>query len=312
MSYIQTQPNMIIALSAALVILSAATLGYWLMRWVRPTPNLFKIAFHIRFWWVVMIFFTLAAVYSRNILLVFISFLSFLALKEFLSITPTRRADRRVLFWAYLSVPIQLVLVWNAWFTAFILFIPIYVFLGLPMLMVLVGETTGFLRACSLLIWGIMTNVFSLGHLAYLVVLPEAVNPVAGGLGYFLFLVILTQLNHMTQYIFGKLFDYPHLRLKVSTTRNWASLIGSIGSTALLAWLVAPILTPFSTLEAIVSGVLIAGGGFIGYTTMSAVKGDLRLRDRGSMLPGHGGVLNRIDLLIYNAPLFFYFVTYTQ
>lgn len=308
------QSNLVIVMSAVIVILSLATLGYWLLRMVSvpmgevSSQSLSKVASHIRFLWTMSAFFVLALLYSPNILILYIAFLTFLALKEFISITPTRRADRRVLFWAYLAIPCQFYFISQAWYAVFMVFLPVYIFAFIPMLMVLIGETQGFLKAFSVLSWGMMTTLFSLGHLAYLVVLPSEKNPVAGGLGFFLFLVILTQLNHITQYIFGKLFDYPQLRLKVSTTRNWASLLGSVGATALIAWLVAPLLTPLTNIEAIIAGLLIALGGFIGYIVMSAIKRDLRLIDRGSMTPGHGGVLNRIDMLMYNAPMFFYLV----
>jgi phosphatidate cytidylyltransferase len=254
--------------------------------------------------------FLLGALFSRNYLLFSIAFISFLALKEFLSITPTRRADRRVLFFAYLAIPIQFYFIWNKLYDAFILFIPIYLFFFLALLMVVIGETRGFLKAYSSLNLGLMLTVFSPGHLAYLLVLPSEGNPVGGGLGLFLFLVILTQLSDVAQFLFGRLFNQPKLRLKVSLTRTWASLIGSIASTALLAWLAAPLLTPLTEAQAIATGAVIAFGSFIGYLTMSVIKSDLHLKDRGVMTPGQGGVLNRIDSLIYTAPLFFHIVVY--
>ena len=304
------QPDLVLALSAVIAILGLATAGYLLLKWLTPTRNLPKIGSRIQFLWIMTGLYLLAVVYSRTILLLFIWFVSFLALKEFLSITPTRRADRRVLFWAYLAIPVQYILIWLEWFEAFVGFVPLYVFLFLPTMMVMVGETHGFLRANSTLTWGILATVFSLGHLAFLLVLPATENAPVGGVGLFLFLIILTQLNDVAQFLFGRLFDFPKLRLKVSTTRNWASLIGSLGSSALLAWLTAPMLTPLTSPQAVVVGLIIAFGGFAGYITLSAVKADLHLKDRGTMTPGHGGALNRIDSLIFTAPTFFYIVYY--
>jgi phosphatidate cytidylyltransferase len=120
----------------------------------------------------------------------------------------------------------------------------------------------------------------------------------------------LTQLNDVVQFVFGKIFTYREISLKVSTTRTWASLIGGMLVTALLAWLVGPLLTPLSDNEAIVTGLLIALSGFVGYITLAALKSDLRFKDRGTMTPGRGGVLNRIDSLIYAAPLFFHLIAY--
>lgn len=303
-------PNLILVTAAVTLILILATGGYWLLRWRRPTPNLPKIGYRLRFSWLLLGIFGLAILFNPGYLLFSIAFISFLALKEFLSITPTRRADRRVLFFAYLAIPIQFTLIWSGWFLAFIIFLPLYLFLFLSLLMVAIGESRGFLKAYSSLNWGMLLTVFSPGHLAYLLMLPPTDNPTGDGLGLFLFLVLLTQLSDVSQFLFGKLFNWPQLRLQVSTTRNWASLVGSLGTTALLAWLAAPLLTPLTPTEALLAGGLIAGGGFVGYTTMSAIKNDLRLADRGTMTPGHGGVLNRIDSLSFTAPLFFHLVGY--
>ena len=305
---LQNQSGLPLITNSLLALLATITLGYWLLLWFRPSPNLPKIGSRIAFLWVVLLVFLLAILYSVKVLILYIWFIAFLALKEFFSMTPTRRADRRVLFWAYLSLPVQFILILLERRTAFMLFTPIHVFLILPMVMVLVGESRGFLRAWSTIGWGIITTVYSLGHLAYLLVLPAKNGTPTTGAGLFIFLVALAQLSYATQFIFGRLFADARLSLKVSQTRNWASLVGSVVVTAVVAWLVAPQLTPFTAGEALLMGAIIAAGAFIGYIILSAIKMDLQIKDRGTMTPGHGGILNRIDNLIYTAPLFFYLV----
>lgn len=309
---LQNQPGLPMVTNGVLASLAAITLGYWLLLWFRPSPSLAKIGSRIAFLWVVMSVFLLAILYSVKILVLYIWFIAFLALKEFFSMTPTRRADRRVLFCAYLSLPIQFILILLERRTAFSMFAPIHVFLILPMVMVMVGEARGFLRAWSTMGWAIISTVYSLGHLAYLLVLPgvgaSTMPETAAGPGLFLFLVVLAQLSHAVQFVFGKLFPAPRFSLKVSKTRNWASLLGSLLLIPPLAWFLAPQITPFTSVEAFVMGVIIAASAFVGYIILSAIKTDLQIKDRGTMTPGHGGVLNRIDTLIYTAPLFFYLV----
>jgi phosphatidate cytidylyltransferase len=305
---LQNQLGLARVTNGVILLLIVVTLGYWLLLWFRPSENLFKIGSRIAFLWVVTLVFVLAILYSPKLLVLYIWFVAFLALKEFFSMTPTRRVDRRVLFCAYLSLPIQFILILLERRNAFIMFAPIHVFLILPMVMVLIGDARGFLRAWSTIGWSIITTVYSLGHLAYLVVLPLDEQTAAGGSGLFLFLVGLAQLTHAVQLLFGKLFPDPRLSLKVSKTRNWASLVGSILVTTPVAWLVAPLLTPFTPPQAALMGVIIAVGAFVGYIILSAIKMDLQIKDRGAMTPGHGGVLNRIDTFIYTAPLFFYLV----
>jgi phosphatidate cytidylyltransferase len=306
---LRSQPNLTLVTGALVALLALATGGYVWLTWRRPAQSLAKIGSRIRFLWVMAAMCLLAIAYSYKILLIYIAFLAFLGLKEYLSITPTRRVDRRVLFWAYLSIPIQFALIWFGSYRAFLLFMPVYVFLLLPMRMVIGGETRGFLRAWSMLGWGLLSIVFSLGCLAYLLVLPANEATAAGGLGMFLYLMMLVQLNHVTQFYFGKRFAYPKLSLKVSATRNWASLAGSLLIIP-AAWLAAPLLTPFTTIQSIVVGLFVAAGGFVGHIVLSAVKGDLQLKGWGAMAPGRDGVLNRIDAIVYTAPLYFFMVSY--
>ncbi|HRW08160.1 MAG TPA: phosphatidate cytidylyltransferase [Caldilineaceae bacterium] len=307
---LQIDANLLIIFVEVVTLLALTTIGYGVLRQrlvpVRSLENLPKIGSRISFLWMMTFFFTLGLFISPKILILYIWFIAFLALKEFFSMTPSRRADRRVLFVAYLSLPIQFIFILLGWQHAFTAFVPIWVFLVLPMVMVIIGETRGFLRAWSTLGWGIITTVYSLGFLAYLLMLKDAVHSRAGSIGLFLFLMAMAQLSHTTQYIFGRIFTSPRLSLKVSQTRNWASLLGSIVISALVGWFWAPQLTIYDGFLAIGISVVIAVGAFVGYIILSAIKHDLQIRDRGTMTPGQGGVLNRIDTFVYTAPLFYY------
>jgi phosphatidate cytidylyltransferase len=215
-----------------------------------------------------------------------------------------------VLFWAYLTIPIQYLWAWYEWYGMFIIFIPVYAFLFLPMRMVLVGETRGFLPAVGTLHWGLMTTVFSLSHVAYLLVLPTSGNPHGGGPAMALYLVLLTQLSDVSQYVFGKRFGSRKIIPTVSPGKTLEGLLGGVGVTTGLAAILAPLLTPLSWYESLFAGILIALSGFIGDLTISAVKRDVGRKDAGSLLPGHGGILDRVDSLSYTAPLFFHFTYY--
>ncbi|CAG1020886.1 partial phosphatidate cytidylyltransferase, partial [Patescibacteria group bacterium] len=234
----------------------------------------------------------------------------FLAFKEYLSLIPTRRADHRVLLWAYLSIPLQYYWVNIAWYGMFIIFIPVFVFLFLPMRMILIGETDGFLRAIGTLQWGLMITVFGLSHAAYLLVLTNEINPVASSMGLLIYLVFLTEINDVAQYIWGKSFGKKKIVPKVSPNKTIMGFLGGILTTMLLATVLAHYLTPLTLYEAIGAGFLIGLGGFVGDVTISAVKRDLGVKDSGTLLPGHGGILDRLDSLTYTTPLFFHYIYY--
>jgi len=152
--------------------------------------------------------------------------------------------------------------------------------------------------------------VFGISHTAYLLVLPEANNPQAGGAGLVLFLVFLTQFNDVAQYLWGKALGRNKIIPKVSPHKTWQGFLGGVMTTTMLAVLLSPWLTPMDWTMAIFAGALIAGAGFIGDVVVSALKRDVGVKNSGTLLPGHGGVLDRIDSLTYSAPLFFHFVYY--
>ncbi|TAK63391.1 phosphatidate cytidylyltransferase [Methylobacter sp.] len=274
----------------------------------RPERNYTELRLRIKTWWLIVAVFAVAVLFNRAISVIVLGFVSFLAFKEYLSLIPTRRADHRVLFWAYLAIPMQFYWVYIAWYGLFIIFIPVFMFLILPTRMVLVGETQGFLRALGTLHWGLMITVFSLSHMAYLLVLPPEVNPAGGAMGLLIYLVFLTEINDVAQYIWGKSFGRRKISPKVSPNKTVAGFLGGVTTTMLLAVALGPYLTPLTQLEALGAGVLIGLGGFVGDVTISALKRDIGVKDSGSILPGHGGILDRLDSLTYTAPLFFHFV----
>jgi phosphatidate cytidylyltransferase len=185
-------------------LLTVATFTVVLIRKLQPHKNHLELIQRIQTWWIIVGTVFGVLMISETVSLVFFAFVSFLALKEFLSLIPTRRADRRIIFWAYISIPIQYWWIHINWYGMFIIFIPVYVFLFLPTRMVLKGETAGFLKAAGTLHWGLMTTVFSLSHLAFLLVLPRKELPLGFGSGLVIYLLGLTELNDVAQYIWGK------------------------------------------------------------------------------------------------------------
>jgi len=304
------KPNVLWALGGLFGLLLSASLIVFLLGRAKPQKDFGELRSRVNSWWVMVSVFSLAMVLNRTVSVVFFGLMSFLALKEYLSLIPTRRADRRVLFWAYLTIPLQYYWVASGWYGLFIIFIPVYVFLFLPLRMVLVGETKEFHQAAGALHWGLMVTVFSLSHLAFLLDLPETSNPAGGGAGLVLFLVFLTEFNDVAQYVWGKLLGRHKIIPKVSPNKTWEGFLGGVATSALCAWLLAPWLTPLNLTHSLVIGLIIPVAGFIGDVVISAVKRDIGVKDAGSLLPGHGGILDRIDSLTYTAPLFFHFIRY--
>lgn len=275
-----------------------------------PRQDFTELTQRVYSWWVMVGLFSLVILLSPTVTLLFIALICFLALKEFLSIIPLRQIDHRLLLWIYLAIPLQFFWISQDAYGMFLIFIPTYMFLFLALNLVLGGETKGFLNAAGSLFWGLMITVYGLSHLAYLLITPNDGRANAGGVGLLLYLVFLTEFNDICQYIWGKLFGKHPILPKVSPKKTWEGFLGGLLTTTFLAWLLAPWLTALLPWHALLIGLLLGSAGFAGDVTISALKRDLALKDTGTLIPGHGGILDRIDSLTYTAPLFFYFVTH--
>lgn len=276
----------------------------------------------IRTWWALAAIFSLALCISSQGGVVFFGFISFLALKEFLSMSPTRRADRRVLFYAYLSVVPQYYFASTDNYQMFLVFIPVIMFAWLPTRMWMIGQGDGFQNAAGTLLWALMITVYSLSHTAYLLTLPLeqhvsngplgaiAIRSHHPGPGLLIFLILMAEMNDIFQYAFGKAFGKTQVSPTIAPGKTYLGLIGGIISTTCLAGVVGPLITPMDLANSFIAGFMIASVGFAGELCICALKRDLKIKDFGATLPGHGGVLDRVGNLIFSAPLFFHFIHY--
>ena len=296
-----------LTVAAIFVALVVASVIARLLKWSHPEKDYGELIVRIRSWWIMIAIFAGASLLGRTASITYFGIVSFLALKEFLSFVPTRRADRRLLFVAFLAIPVEFYWIDIGWYGMFIIFVPVYMFLLLPALMVLGGETKGFIKAAGTLHWGLMICVFAIGHAAYLLVLPIRGAPTGGLL---LFLLILTEGNDVAQYVWGKLFGDWKIVPSVSPNKTVAGFLGGIATVTVLGAALATFLTPFGLVAGAALGAMIAVAGFFGDVTISAVKRDIGIKDMGKLIPGHGGVLDRIDSLVFAAPLFFHTVRY--
>ena len=301
-------PAVAITLGAVYSLLMLATLAIVVIRRRHPEKDVTELRQRTNSWWVMITIFSIAILLERGPAISLLGFVSFLALKEYLSLVPTRQADRRVLFWLYLTIPIQYYLAYIHWYGLFIIFVPVWVFLFLPVRMFLIGSTEGFLRAAGTLHWGVMLTVFCISHAAYLLSLPNIDNSLTGSVGLLLFLVLLTEFNDVAQYIWGKSLGRRKIVPAISPGKTWEGFAGGVASTVLISWAISPYLTPFTGGHAIAAGALIATAGFIGDSTFSAIKRDMGVKDSSRFIPGHGGILDRVDSLTFSAPVFFHYV----
>jgi phosphatidate cytidylyltransferase len=261
----------------------------------------------IRAWWVMCVIFGLTLVVGPVGSLVLFGLMSFLALREYLTLVATRRADHHVLFWTFfIFTPLQYFLLGIKW-SGFVIVIPVYAFLFIPAAMALAGDTTSFLERAAKIQWGLMICVYCLSYAPALLTLDiHGYGPDAKLL---LYLLIVDQLSDVLQYVWGKLAGRHPIATSVSPNKTWEGFLGGIlSATAIgtaLWWM-----TPFTPLAAAAISLLITLLGFAGGLVMSAIKRDRGVKDYGTLIQGHGGILDRMDSVIFAAPVFFHVVRY--
>lgn len=265
----------------------------------------------MRSWWVMVGLTLLAITVNQKLTILFIALLSFVSLKEFYTLVHLRIADRRAILLSYLAVIVQYYWIYAGWERMFIIFIPVYMFLIIPFRLVIAGETQRFMTSAGKLHWGLMAFAYGISHLAGLLILP--IDPDlhfdAGGRGLLFYVIFLAEFNDVLQFMFGKTLGRHKITPHVSPNKTWEGFLGGLICTSALAVLLR-FLTPMDVWHALIAGLLIAITGPIGGMIISAIKRDVGVKDSGNIIPGHGGVLDRVDSLCFSAPIFFHFMAY--
>lgn len=263
----------------------------------------------INAWWVMVVIFFLAMATGGTGSVVLFGITSFLALREYITLTPTRRADHRALFWAFFIItPLQYVLIGTQWYGLAVIMIPVYAYIFVPIRNVLAGDSQDFLARCAKIQWGLMVCVYFVSYAPGLMLLDIPGHAGQGGKLLF-FLVCIAQISDVLQYCFGKLFGKHKIAPHISPNKTVEGFVGGVGSSVLIGaglyWI-----TPFNPWQAALMALAIALMGFFGGLVMSAIKRDRGVKDYGATIPGHGGILDRIDSLCFAAPVFFHLTRY--
>ena len=292
------------------ILIFASTVG-WLLQ-LRAAPGHAGIAnlnARIKAWWVIVGLIGFAFLFGRVGVIVLFGLVSFFALREFITLTPTRRGDHVALAVSFfLVLPEQYVLVAMGWYGMFSIFIPVYVFLLLPIIAALSSETTHFLERGAKIQWGLMICVYCISHVPALLMLDipgyEGRNALL-----ICFLILVVQMSDVLQYVWGKLFGKRKVAPELSPSKTVEGFVGGVASASLLGaamWWI----TPFDVWQAGAMALAIAFMGFLGGLVMSAIKRDRGIKDWGHMIEGHGGMLDRLDSVVFAAPIFFHLTRY--
>jgi phosphatidate cytidylyltransferase len=292
-----------------LALLLASSLIGWLLS-LRVTSDKGKVTVQnlnarIRAWWMMVAVFGLAMATGGIGSIVLFALTSFLALREFITLTPTRLGDHRTLFWVFFIIlPLQYYLIGIKWYGLFAIMIPVYAFLFIPIRSATAGDCENFLERTAKIQWALMICVYCVSYVPALLSLD--IPGYAGQNGKLMFyFVLVAQISDVLQYVWGKTLGRHKIAPLVSPNKTWEGFIGGIATATLIGaglWWA----TPFTPLQSAGMSLAITLMGFGGGLVMSAIKRDRGVKDYGNMIEGHGGVMDRIDSLCFAAPVFFH------
>lgn len=261
----------------------ATRLSTW---WLILTPLI--LGFALGFWGILLLNFIL----------------SICSLREFFRAVPLRKSDKGLFTCLVVAAFLQYAWVAAQWTPMAMIFIPIYFLLLYPIRMLISGNPNDFLKHMGSVHWASMSFIYGLSHFSLLLTIPT--SHIAGTAGPLVYLLILTECNDAMQYFFGKWKGKTKISPKFSPNKTVEGFLGGLLSTLFLSLSLGPLLIDIPSNILLLLGIAIAVGGFFGDLVLSAIKRDAGIKDYGSLLPGHGGLLDRLDSLIYTTPIFFH------
>jgi phosphatidate cytidylyltransferase len=302
-------------IGGVVVLLSIATIIGMLLKRRATTDSSRAVVDNLnqrtRAWWSMIAIFVAAFFIGKNATLVLFGIISFLALREFITLTPTKSGDYYPLALSFfLLVPLQYYLIGIDWYALFSIFIPVYGFLLLPAFAALAGDVEDFLARIAKIQWGVMIAVYCVSHAPALLLLDIPGYSASGQNVLLLFyLLLIVQMSDVMQYVFGKLFGKTKIAPVVSPSKTVEGFIGG-GASAVAIGAAMWWITPFTPLQSSGMALIIVLMGFFGGLALSAIKRSLGAKDWGTMIEGHGGVMDRMDSVSFAAPIFFHVTRY--
>jgi phosphatidate cytidylyltransferase len=309
-------------IGGVLILLGAATAVVQVLRQRSDsginTAMLETFRLRVHAWWVLCSVLAAAFIIHQAATVVMFGLISFWALREFITLTPTRPGDHRTLFWVFfLFTPLQYVLVGWRWYEAYSIVIPVYAFLFILARIAIAGDYKRFLERTAKIQAGLLICVYCLSYAPALLTLPlpklpDGSSDPGANARLLFFFVFIVQLSDALQYAWAQIPSRHVIAPAINPSKTWEGLLGGTASVTLLGaalWWATPFQGASWWMAAAMSAV-IALMGFAGGLTLSAIKRDRGVEDYGTLVEGHGGVLDRIDSICFAAPIFFHLTRY--
>jgi phosphatidate cytidylyltransferase len=280
----------------------------------------------LRTWWIIALVVAGCLLAGRAGVCLLLATAGIIAFREYATLLGAVETERPLIFATYGIAVLHYLLILFGQVSAFLVLVPLGGLGVLTVVQLLRGNPRGYMRTVGGLFWGMMVLIYGVSHAAYLFLLPASSRGPIGPAGWFLFLVILTEADDIFQAIIGRALGAHkrHRLTPISPNKTWEGLIGGMLVTIALAIVLAPWLTTLAESSGsprlperlqgwagpALAGIAVTVAGFFGDINMSAVKRDSGVKDSSAMLPGMGGLIDRVDSLTFAAPTFVYFLVW--
>lgn len=306
-------PQLLMMFGTIFAVLAFSTFVTWMINLHAKSEKVIALLANLnarmKAWWVMITIFATAISTGGNTSILLFALVSYAALREFVWLAPTREADHRSLAWVFFGVlPFNYYLIAAHWYGLFAVFVPVYAFIWIPIRSALSGDSKDFLARTAVIQWGLMICVYFVSYV------PAILNLAIPGYQsqtarLVVFLVLVVQISDVLQYVFGKIFGKHKIAPNISPNKTVEGFLGGVISAVAVGtcfWWV----TPFQPWQAGLMALVIGLTGFGGGMVMSAIKRDRGVKDYSALIPGHGGMMDRIDSLCFAAPVFFHLTRY--
>lgn len=294
------QLGVVAALIAIVQIIVHISLRFTKYRRIRN--KLLHVLDRIDSWWVILFLLSGAFYFDKAGICLLFAFVSFFALREFVTLASMSSADHRAMFLMFFVIlPLQYLSIFKGWEHGFNYLVPFFALVFLPFRASISGDASRFLDRTSALQWGLMTSLFCVSHIPA-ILLIEIPNFTQNS-ELLLYFILVTQISDVIQHEVGLWIGKYKIAPNISRLRTWEGWVLATLLTTILGGVLS-FMTPFSPSQAILISFVTIQLSFAGCLVMSAIKRSKGIQTFDELIPGHGGALDRIDSIIFSAPVF--------
>lgn len=296
-------------LGVALGILLFFTVLFYTWRAVKPRAFLAEMITRTHSWWIIYALSILFFCINPSLGFVGLALLAIGAWHEFNLRLPAGLMPQRVRWMVTIFIVFEFFAAAQGAVLLTMAFLPISLFVLVTIWVLLFEPRTSAMTAPSTAMWGLSITALGLSHLALLLALPKMPSFAGSMAGILLYYIFLTQFNDVLQFLWGTIFGKHKIAPDLSPKKTWEGFLGAAATTTIIAFLLRD-MTPFSAIQSLIVGAILAISGYFGDLNISAVKRNLNIKDMGQVIPGHGGLLDRLDSITLSSLVYVYLIVY--